>query len=56
MNDRDFARAHDAYLEPPDEEDEDDIPDEMDLADIRKQEQRDWEDWQAETYRRKGED
>ena len=56
MNDRDFARAHDAYLEPPDEEDEDDIPDEDALQDIRRQRRLDEEDWIAEKIRQKGED
>lgn len=55
MNDRQFAAAHDRYLNPPDE-DFNDSEDEMDLASIRKQEQRDWEDYQAEKYRQKQED
>lgn len=56
MSDRQFAAAHDRYLEPPDEEVDDTTDDEMDLADIHKQEQRDREDWLAEQYRQRKED
>jgi hypothetical protein len=57
MNDRQFAAAHDKWLEPPDE-DEDDLPemDDMDFADIARQRKLDEEDWQAEKIRQKGED
>lgn len=55
MNNRQFAAAHDAYLEPPDDEDEDDLPDEDTLASIWKQQQRDREDYLAETLRQRQE-
>jgi hypothetical protein len=55
ISDRDFAAAHDRYLEPPDEGDDDGEDDEMDLADIERQKQIDQEDWQAETLRQKQE-
>lgn len=56
INDRQFAAAHDRYLEPPDDEDGEETLDEMDLADIERQNQIDHEDWQAEQYRQKQED
>lgn len=56
MSDRQFAAAHDRYLDPPDDEFDDTTDDEMDLASIHKQEQRDHEDWLAEQYRQKQED
>jgi len=56
ISDRAFARMHDAYLEPPDEDFDDSEPDEMDLASIRKQEQRDREDFEAEKLRQKKEE
>jgi hypothetical protein len=56
ISDRDFAAAHDRYLEPPDEDCDDGEDDEMDLADIARQKQIDKEDWQAETLRQKQED
>jgi len=40
MNDRQFAAAHDRYLDPPDE-DFDEEGDECDLADIERQKQLD---------------
>lgn len=46
MNERQFAAAHDRWLEPPDEdfdEDFDEEGDEMDLADIERQKQLDEE-------------
>lgn len=43
MSDREFAAAHDRYLEPPDEKCEPE-DDEMDLADIAKQRHIDEED------------
>jgi len=43
MNDRQFAAAHDRWLEPPDE-DFDEEGDEMDLADIDRQKQLDKEE------------
>lgn len=55
MNSRQFAAAHDRYLDPPDEE-FDDTTDEMDLADIERQAQIDREDWQAERLRQRQED
>lgn len=47
MNQRQFAAAHDRYLEPPDEEFDDTTDDEMDLADIERQNRIDHEDWLA---------
>lgn len=47
MSDRQFAAAHDRWLEPPDDEPEDEEQDEMDLADQRRQRQLDEEDFQA---------
>ena len=51
MNQRQFAAAHDRYLEPPDEEFDDTTDDEMDLADIERQNRIDHEDWLAERLR-----
>lgn len=56
LSDRQFAAAHDRYLDPPDEEFDDEGGDEMDLADIERQAQIDHEDWQAERLRQKQED
>ena len=56
MNDRQFAAAHDRYLEPPDEEFDDTTDDEMDLADIQRQNQIDHEDWLAERLRQRQEE
>jgi hypothetical protein len=57
MNNRQFAAAHDRYLEPPEEMyDDSEEGDETDLAEIRKQEQRDREDFEAEQYRQRRED
>lgn len=56
LSDRQFAAAHDRYLEPPDEKFEDEGGDEMDLADIERQRRIDHEDWQAESLRQKQED
>ncbi len=56
INDRQFAAAHDRYLEPPEEEFDDNTDDEMDLADIERQNQIDYEDWLAEQHRQKQED
>lgn len=56
MNQRQFAAAHDRYLEPPDEEFDDTTDDEMDLADIERQNQIDHEDWLAERLRQRQED
>jgi hypothetical protein len=56
INDRQFAAAHDRYLEPPEEEFDDSEDDEMDLADIERQAQIDREDWQAERLRQRQED
>lgn len=56
MSDRQFAAAHDRYLDPPDITDDGPEDDEMILASIYKQQQRDWEDYQAEQYRQKQED
>lgn len=50
-----FNRAHDRFLEPPDEEDGAPEPDECDLADIKRQRRIDYEDWQAETLRQRKE-
>ena len=55
MSDRQFAAAHDRYLEPPDEKFDDTTDDEMDLADIERQARLDEEDWLAEQYRQKQE-
>lgn len=55
INDRQFAAAHDRYLEPPEEEFDDSEDDEMDLADIERQAQIDREDWQAERLRQRQE-
>jgi hypothetical protein len=55
ISDRDFAAAHDRYLEPPEEMYDDSEDDEMDLADIRRQKELDREDWQAETLRQRQE-
>jgi len=56
MTNRQFAAAHDRYLEPEDDR-QDDSPedDEMDLADIARQKRLDREDWEAETLRQKQE-
>ena len=56
INDRQFAAAHDRYLEPPDEGFDDSEDDEMDLADIERQAQIDREDWLAERLRQRQED
>lgn len=56
MSDRQFAAAHDRYLDPPDEEFDDEGGDEMDLADIKRQAQIDHEDWMAERHRQRQED
>ena len=50
-----FNRAHDKFLEPPDEN-FDEEGDECDLADIERQKRIDHEDWQAERLRQKQED
>lgn len=50
-----FNRAHDRYLEPPDEN-FDEEGNECDLADIERQKRIDKEDWLAETLRQKQED
>ena len=55
MNQRQFAAAHDRYLEPPDEEFDDTTDDEMDLADIERQNRIDHEDWLAERLRQERE-
>lgn len=55
MSDRQFAAAHDRYLEPPDDAREG-AWDEMDLADIERQNQIDKEDWQAERLRQRQEE
>ncbi len=55
MNQRQFAAAHDRYLEPPDEEYDDTTDDEMDLADIERQNRIDHEDWLAERLRQERE-
>lgn len=55
MNQRQFAAAHDRWLEPPDEEFDDTTDDEMDLADIQRQKRIDHEDWQAERLRQRQE-
>lgn len=55
MNDRDFAAAHDRYLEPPDEP-EGTPEDECDLADIARQKRLDREDWDAHRARMKEDD
>ena len=55
INDRQFAAAHDRYLEPPDEEFDDTTDDEMDLAAIQHQAQVDHEDWLAERLRQERE-
>lgn len=55
INDRQFAAAHDRYLEPPEEEFDDSEDDEMDLADIERQAQIDREDWLAERLRQRQE-
>lgn len=55
MTDREFAAAHDRYLNPPDEDFDEEV-DECDLADIERQKRIDKEDWQAETYRQRQED
>ena len=54
MSDRQFAAAHDRYLEPPDEEFDDTTDDEMDLAAIRLQAQVDHEDRLAERLSEEG--
>ena len=51
MNSRQFAAAHDRYLDPPDKEFDDTTDDEMDLAAIKRQAQIDREDWQDERLR-----
>jgi hypothetical protein len=56
MNDRQFAAAHDRYLEPPDDESSGTPEDEMDLADIAKQRRLDREDWDAHRARMKEDD
>ena len=56
MNDRQFAAAHDRYLEPPDDEPEGTPEDEMDLADIARQKRLDREDWDAHRARMKEDD
>ena len=56
MNDRQFAAAHDRYLEPPDEGFDDSEDDEMDLANIERQRRIDHEDWLAERHRQRQED
>lgn len=55
MDHRAFNRAHDKWLEPPDEDFDEEI-DECDLADIERQKRIDREDWQAETLRQRRED
>lgn len=50
-----FNRAHDKWLEPPDEV-FDEEGDECDLADIERQKRIDQEDWQAERLHQKQED
>ena len=56
MNSREFAAAHDRYLEPEDDRQDDSLPDdEMDLADIARQKRLDHEDWEAETLRQRQE-
>lgn len=55
MSDRQFAKAHDRWLEPPDDDDFDGT-DECDLADIERQRKIDEEDWQAERLRQRQED
>ena len=50
MSDRQFAAAHDRYLEPPDEKFDDTTDDEMDLADIERQARLDEMDWLAERF------
>lgn len=55
MNNRQFAAAHDRWLEPSDEDFDDSEDDEMDLASIARQAQIDHEDWQAETLRQRQE-
>jgi hypothetical protein len=52
MNDRQFAAAHDKWLEPPDDDDHLPEMDDMDFADIAHQRKLDEEDW----LRQKGED
>lgn len=56
MSDRAFARAHDRYLEPPEESDDTLEQDECDLADIERQKRIDHEDYLAERYRQRQED
>jgi len=57
ISDRDFAAAHDRYLEPPDDDDDDGEYDEMDLADIERQKRIDKEEWEAEKlYQRQEEE
>jgi hypothetical protein len=57
MNNRQFAAAHDSYLEPPEYDDDgEETWDECDLADIEQQRRIDHEDWQAESLRQKQED
>jgi len=51
---REFAAAHDKYLNPPDDS-EDDLLDEDGGYEQRRQRQIDLEDWQAETLRQKQE-
>lgn len=56
ISDRQFAAAHDRYLDPPDEEFDDTTEvDEMDLADIERQNKIDHEEWLAERLRQERE-
>lgn len=56
MNDRQFAAAHDRYLDPPDHEEErPDCEDEDRVYEQMKQRRIDEEDWLAETMRQRQE-
>ncbi|MBP8789590.1 MAG: hypothetical protein KBH41_19420 [Azonexus sp.] len=56
MNDRQFAAAHDRYLDPPDyEEERPDCEDEDRAYEEMKQRRIDEEDWLAETMRQRQE-